>query len=366
NSRPQKKRRKQRNYEKEQSEKPVLHSFSLQPLLKGLRIEDDVEEHSFEDLIGPILPELLEERENLELKLAEPDAHGQVLRPLRAGEREGLIEELAEKGVEHLSTKESLILRKLKLERQGKWISNLDGEKAVSPLGQLSPLNVSADALPHPEVLDALYSITTTKFDNSFLSRIHGSGEAIEQNLLAVDWQTKTPWMNLLSDIREHYSLAHPDRDQPIEQLGPISYVTLSAGLVPQVNDLLERCFWAGIDISDSLDYWPEKATVIAMYKKVVVGVAILSSPLETYITFLAVRAGWDKSQIARTMLFHLISMNPDKDITLHVSVNNSAMLLYNQFGFKAEEFVAGFYSQYLDPTSRASKNAFRLRLRHL
>ena len=38
--------------------------------------------------------------------------------------------------------------------------------------------------------------------------------------------------------------------------------------------------------------------------------------------------------------------------------------LLYNRFGFKAEEFIVGFYDAYLDPKSRASKNAFRLRLR--
>ena len=38
--------------------------------------------------------------------------------------------------------------------------------------------------------------------------------------------------------------------------------------------------------------------------------------------------------------------------------------LLYNRFGFKAEEFVQGFYEDYLDRQSRASKNAFRLRLR--
>jgi hypothetical protein len=82
-------------------------------------------------------------------------------------------------------------------------------------------------------------------------------------------------------------------------------------------------------------------------------------------------------------MLYQLIVMNPNKDITLHVSANNAAMvsdcalgtfvrlshqisqLLYNRFGFKAEEFVAGFYEAYLDPNSRASMNAFRLRLRH-
>jgi hypothetical protein len=80
-------------------------------------------------------------------------------------------------------------------------------------------------------------------------------------------------------------------------------------------------------------------------------------------------------------MLFHLIDRNPNKDITLHVSANNPAMvyisslhrssvltairkLLYNRFGFKAEEFIVGFYEDYLDPQSRMSKNAFRLRLR--
>jgi hypothetical protein len=51
--------------------------------------------------------------------------------------------------------------------------------------------------------------------------------------------------------------------------------------------------------VADSLQYSPEKCTVIATYKHLVVGVAILSSPQETYITYLAVRAGWDNSQIA-------------------------------------------------------------------
>jgi hypothetical protein len=45
--------------------------------------------------------------------------------------------------------------------------------------------------------------------------------------------------------------------------------------------------------------YQPELSTVIATYKRLVVGVAILRSPQETYITYLAVKAGWDNSQIA-------------------------------------------------------------------
>lgn len=53
------------------------------------------------------------------------------------------------------------------------------------------------------------------------------------------------------------------------------------------------------IPVSDALQYSPERCTVIASYKNIVVGVALLSSPLETYITYLAVKPGWDNAQIA-------------------------------------------------------------------
>lgn len=96
--------------------------------------------------------------------------------------------------------------------------------------------------------------------------------------------------------------------------------------------------------VSDSLQHVPERATIVAIYKHLVVGCAILSSPVETYITYLAVRAGWENVQIATyaalssileivdtrslsVMLFHLIDRNPYKDITLHVSANNPAMV---------------------------------------
>ncbi|KAI0064070.1 hypothetical protein BV25DRAFT_1800956 [Artomyces pyxidatus] len=167
-----------------------------------------------------------------------------------------------------------------------------------------------------------------------------------------------------MEDVREHYVLKFPEAELPDEVLAPISYVTLAAEHLPQVHDILHRSFWTGIDVSDSLQYGPQQATIVAMYKRLVVGCAFLSSPQETYITYLAVRAGWDNAQIATSMLYHLITRNPNKDITLHVSANNPAMLLYNRFGFKAEEFIVGFYDAYLDPQSRASKNAFRLRLR--
>ncbi len=158
-----------------------------------------------------------------------------------------------------------------------------------------------------------------------------------------------------------------PARQQPIESLAPITYCTLQGSHLDQIHDLLQRVFWTGIDgeyvmlptsslycscfqsVSDSLEFSPERCTIVACYKKLVVGVAILSSPQETYMTYLAVKAGWDKAQIARlvsdkdarfklgvhmlclfrTMLFHIIRMNPQRDITLHVSANNSAMVNY-------------------------------------
>ena len=83
-----------------------------------------------------------------------------------------------------------------------------------------------------------------------------------------------------------------------------------------QVHDLLTRIFWANVDglslrpssflrflalgiVSDSLQHSPQQCTVVATYKSVVVGVAILTSPEQTYLTYLAVRAGWENCQIA-------------------------------------------------------------------
>jgi hypothetical protein len=114
-----------------------------------------------------------------------------------------------------------------------------------------------------------------------------------------------------------------PDREFVVreeEPVAPITYVTLTAEHLPQVHDLLQRSFWSGIDgsslplvtgafrpkvilclpkVSDSLQHGPDRATIVAMYKRLVIGCAILSSPAETYITYLAVRAGWENAQIA-------------------------------------------------------------------
>lgn len=52
------------------------------------------------------------------------------------------------------------------------------------------------------------------------------------------------------------------------------------------------------------------------------------------------------------------------KDVTLHVSATNSAMLMYQKFGFKPEEFILDFYDKYYPEDSKECKHAFFLRLR--
>ena len=51
------------------------------------------------------------------------------------------------------------------------------------------------------------------------------------------------------------------------------------------------------------------------------------------------------------------------KDITLHVSANNPAVLLYQKFGFKVEEYIHNFYDKYLAADSSECKQALFLRL---
>ena len=58
-------------------------------------------------------------------------------------------------------------------------------------------------------IIEALESIKTTPFENSFLSRLYGvaCGDAIAR-VVSVDWETVTPWMSVMNDVREHYTLA--------------------------------------------------------------------------------------------------------------------------------------------------------------
>jgi ribosomal protein S18 acetylase RimI-like enzyme len=82
------------------------------------------------------------------------------------------------------------------------------------------------------------------------------------------------------------------------------------------------------------------------------------------YVTYIAVRSGWENAGIARFMMHHLIHTSVDKDITLHVRATNRAMIFYQKFGFKPEAFIVNFYDTYLSKDSKQNKNAFFIRLR--
>lgn len=343
----------------------ILDAFQYGIQLGSTSDEETRDDECFDTVVESLLPEYLQTRHDAWARRCDINESGEAIRPLSRYETTAILDyaNKKNKGTGTPSIAESIILRKIELQRQRRRAN------AQSPLHALKPPSLTSLQVPQQSsapsaVLDHLRTIQSTPYENSFASRLYGSKPRRTPGLIAVDWETRTPWTNLLDDIHEHYSLAHAEREQPGRIRVPITYASLQPRHLSQVHDLLIRVFWDGINISDSLKYSPERCTVIATYGHLVVGAALLSSPQETYITYLVVRAGWDNSQIATTMLYHLISLNPHRDITLHVSVDNPAMLLYNRFGFKAEEFIVGFYEDYLSSQSRASMNAFRLRLR--
>ncbi|XP_030567892.1 cysteine-rich protein 2-binding protein [Drosophila novamexicana] len=165
------------------------------------------------------------------------------------------------------------------------------------------------------------------------------------------------PWLRLMCELQYRVNRCYPNRST-------IDFCYVRPQHIPAVNALLQSVFWPGIDVSDCLSY-PDYS-VVALYKKLVIGCGFLVPDVgynEAYISFMAVRHNWQRAGIASFMLYHLIQTCMSKDITLHVSASNSAVMLYQKFGFKIEEVILDFYDKYLPPDSKQSRNAFFLRL---
>ncbi|XP_055917414.1 cysteine-rich protein 2-binding protein [Eupeodes corollae] len=165
------------------------------------------------------------------------------------------------------------------------------------------------------------------------------------------------PWMKLMCELEHSVTGKIPKRST-------VDFCYVRPNHIAAVNALLQFNFWPGIDMSECLSY-PD-FSVVALYKKLVVGCAFLVPDVgfnEAYISFMAVRPGWQRSGIASFMLYHLIQTCMSKDITLHVSATNPAVCLYQKFGFKIEEVILGFYEKYLPIDSKHSRHAFFLRL---
>lgn len=163
----------------------------------------------------------------------------------------------------------------------------------------------------------SLDSITYTPYVHSFASRLYGSPRA--SNTLTKDESWLSSWngRKLRPYIRRDFE-NKPLRLQLLQQIrfvaGQVSrarsavsscldnevtsidYVYFQAEHLEQVNNMLRRCFWEGIDVSESL-LFPE-FSVVALYKRCVVGCAFMTP--EAYITYIAVLPGWDGAGIGQ------------------------------------------------------------------
>jgi len=171
------------------------------------------------------------------------------------------------------------------------------------------------------------------------------------------DLETKPPKLQLFEEICK-------SNGRPSSKRSSIDFCYIRPQLIAPINHLARHFFWPGIDVSESLQY-PD-FTVVAMYRKVIVGFAFLvphENQLEAYISFLFTHPEWRRAGIAKFMLYHLVQSCLGKDITLHVSANNHAAMLYQIFGFKVEERILNFYDKYLPANSTECKHALFMRL---
>ena len=173
--------------------------------------------------------------------------------------------------------------------------------------------------------------------------------------------------VKLNSEIIAHPLAQRSTNDIPKTQtVSPISvdFCYLQEHHMPAVNSLVSRFFWP-VDLTECLQY-PD-FTCVVFYGKLLIGCAFMTPDVkvnEAYISFLLVHPDFQRSGIGRIMLYHLIQSCCGKDVTLHVSVDNPAMILYQRFGFKAEKFCLDFYERYYPPQHYLSKHAYFMRLR--
>lgn len=295
--------------------------------------------------------------------------------------------------VEAKRLRRKLLVRQSKRER-GLPLFDLDQavEAAVSLVGEVyrakegnhigSPVGIGAFRTTSQElrILDR-YQISLSHMKGyqeqriTFLHRLTGSGDLMNQSIISPytsrvlkpyirrDFDCTPPKLKLLAEIRAYPHRSEPDWEAEAE--APIDYCYVCPGFIPTINSMCHEFFWPGIDLSECLQY-PD-FSVVVLYKKVIIGFGFMVPDVkynQAYISFLLVHPEWRRAGIATFMIYHLIQTCMGKDVTLHVSASNSAMLLYQKFGFKAEEYILDFYDKYHPLDSKQCKHAFLLRLR--
>lgn len=186
------------------------------------------------------------------------------------------------------------------------------------------------------------------------------------------EWEAKPVKMRLLEELRRVNPPYDPDAELKSEEFAgddSIDFVHVRKEWMSQVNRLLRQFFWPSVDMTESLDY-PDYG-ILVLYRKLVIGCAFMSP--DGYVTYFLVHPEWSSHGLGSILLYLLLEKAAPKhmDVTLHVSVTNPALLLYQKFGFKPEEFVVNFYDKYFkednyNPAGMQSysKNAFFVRHR--
>ncbi|XP_075719069.1 cysteine-rich protein 2-binding protein isoform X2 [Rhinoderma darwinii] len=208
-----------------------------------------------------------------------------------------------------------------------------------------------------------LYRLGAVEDKDADLSIVSPYTARILKPYIRCDYETRPCRLQLLAQIRA-YAHRNDPRWVP-EPQSPIDYCYVRPGHIPTINSICQEFFWPGIDVSECLQY-PD-FSVVVLYKKVIIAFGFMVPDVkynEAYISFLFVHPEWRRAGIATFMIYHLIQTCMGKDVTLHVSANNPAMLLYQRFGFKTEEYVLDFYDKYYPIDSKECKHAFFLRLR--
>lgn len=172
---------------------------------------------------------------------------------------------------------------------------------------------------------------------------ISNSGKKLSAFILKNYDATNAKLPSLLSELQKK------------KRLGLVDFLYFQPRHLIQVNSLLEQLFWTGIDVSEFLN---QDYSIVCCFQSLVIGCGLCTK--EGYLSYLGVLPGWENVGICSFMLYWICKLNM-RDITLHCSTKNRAMILYQKFGFKQEELILNFYDKYI--TSEC-KDAFFLRLR--
>ncbi|KAL0278958.1 UNVERIFIED_CONTAM: hypothetical protein PYX00_000622 [Menopon gallinae] len=261
--------------------------------------------------------------------------------------------------------------RKLKLRR-------LKRERNLSVFDPQSPNQTSWIRSGDYRVLDRYqFQTVVTSFDddklNSFRTRLMGHTEQyscfvspftqrVLKPFIRRDYESTPLWLKLLGEMQKEVNKKDLNWTPPPR--APIDYSYVRPHHIPAINSLAQQYFWPGINLTECLQY-PDFSCVV-LYKKLIVAFAFLVPDVtcnEAYVSFIFTRPEWRRAGIGTFMLYHLIQTCMGRDITLHVSATNPALLLYQKFGFKVEEFVQDFYEKYLPIDSNECKHALFLRL---